>query len=151
MRSDRLLELIGDDHARSFCSRSAREEHDSRSGICKGTLQQADRNRHGYTRTPLSALIVRYWPRVSLQLLNDGCELILHLFDWQQEACGRARRWPALGWTHTLWSVLERCEVKHVLDLLCRVLFCASEDVRFRTVAVAELMYVRLCARQHGP
>lgn len=150
VRSDRLLELVRDDHTRSFRRRTARKQHDPRSRVRERALQETDRHAHRHARASLGALVVRYGPWIPLELLEDRGKLRLDLSHWEQEArCGGGRR-PALRRTHVGRPVLEGSEVEHVLDLLRSVLFRPPEDVGFRAVGIPELVNVGLSQSAKG-
>ena len=51
-------------------------------------LEQADRDAHRDSGTPLSALVARDGPRVLCELLEDAREAVLALADGQEEPRG---------------------------------------------------------------
>ena len=146
MRSDRLLELMTNDHTGALSGWATREQHDARTGLTVTELEQASGDAQRNTSAPQRALVVRNGPRVALQLLESVGQLELALRDGQEEACvdvahGHLR---SAGLLRHVRAGSSLSEAKHIVDLLCRVVLAAAENVRLGAFGVAKLVYLGL-------
>ena len=146
MRSDRLLQLGTNDHTRALSSWTTAEKHDACTSFAVTKLKQASSDTERNTCTPQWTLVIRNWPRVSLQLLESVSQLEFALRDGQEEACvdishGHLR---SSGLLRHIWSGSSLAKAKHFVNLLRRVVLVTAEDVRLGTFGIAKLMYLGL-------